>query len=503
VAPSTDQTREAAEALQLVLRETQRFCRAEIDSAKIDKESRIPKSVLEGLADLGLFGLTLPEAYGGSELPLLDACKVIQAIAEHDRSVAVTLGLHLGLGTHGLVAFGSQAQKERYLPRLSRGEAVAAFAATEPDAGSDLAALKTTVTVEGRELVVSGRKIYVTNGGLASVYTLAVSSPGLGGAARGQSLLLMERSDSGFEVEREEVKLGLKGSSTTGLLLDGARVPIDRILGEPGQGARYLAPILAWGRTLMSAGCCGAAAAALEKTRAYVETRRQFNKPLVAQEVVREQLAMLGARSLAMESLVHDVARENDDVLATRSLSAKVFCSEGGWEIIDGSIQLHGGIGFIEETGLARMLRDVRVTRIFEGANDVLLSHIGGYELTRSTGLPPLPTTDEASLAELVRQTGEIRESIDAAREELTKRYRVGVFRQPRLLHRIGMACVWRDALEATTRRLCHEGSLGRQTLAAMMAWRARSEVSRCLAEPPPRELLHVSLRDFSVGEAR
>lgn len=477
--------------------EVARFAKRAIDARAIDHAAVIPRDVLRGLAELGLFGLTLPEAFGGAGLSMRAAAQVVAELARFDRSVAVTLGLHLGLGTRGLVKYGTAAQHERYLPSLATGERLAAFATTEPQAGSDLSALatKALATADGA-LVVNGRKVYVTNGGLAGLYTLAVASPGLGGRERGQSLVLVEKGDAGLTVEAEEHKLGLKGSSTTGLLLEDVTLPATRLLGEPGLAAPALAHILSWGRTLMSAGCVGTARAALDKVHLQVTSRRQFGRPLAALEVVREQVARLEARTFGMAALVDEVARADDEVLLVRSLAAKVFASEGAWDVVDGALQLHGGLGFIEDTGLALMLRDLRVTRIFEGANDVLLSHLGASELTRPLARPALASQVDVTLAGVATQADELAKQVEATRQALLARFKVGVFRQPRWMHQLGAACAWREAVDAGV-RLANVTRRGEDVArASVLLFEAKARVTRLLDEPVPRDLLEVALSE-------
>ncbi|MCC6336327.1 MAG: acyl-CoA dehydrogenase family protein [Myxococcales bacterium] len=477
--------------------EVTRFAARSIDARAIDRAGAIPAGVLGGLAELGLFGLTLPAAHGGAGCGLLTACQVVAELARFDRSVAVTLGLHLGLGTRGLVAFGTSEQHERYLPSLAAGERLAAFATTEPQAGSDLSNLATrALEAADGSLVVNGRKVFVTNGGLAGLYTLAVATPGLGGRERGQSLVLVERGDAGLTVEAEECKLGLKGSSTTGLVLEDVRLPSSRLLGEPGWAAKGLAHILSWGRTLMSAGCVGTARAALDKVHGQVAHRRQFGKPLAALEVVREQVALLEALTFGMAALVDEVARADDEALLGRSLAAKVYSSESAWRVVDGAIQLHGGLGFIEDTGLAVMLRDVRVTRIFEGANDVLLSHLGAGELTRTKERAPLTGAVGLPLAGLATKADALAAQVEARRQELLARYKVGVFRQPRWMHQLGGACCWREAVDAAVRRAAVSARPEDVARASLLTLRASAEVSRLLEEPAPRDLVEVALSD-------
>lgn len=474
---ATDSSSEVVDAL---LEQTTRFCAREVDAQAIDAAARLPPTVLEGLAALGLFGVTLPEAHGGAGLSLADACRVVEVLARFDRSVAVSVGLHLGLGTRGLVRFGTAAQHARWLPSLASGQRIAAFSTTEPGAGSDLSALRTTARRDGEHFVVSGEKSYVTNGGFAGLFTVAVSTPGLGGAQRGQSLLLVEPTDAGFSVQREEHKLGLKGSSTTGLLFDDARLERTRLLGEPGQGARMLQHILSWGRTLMSAGCCGSAGYALDKAVTHTSQRTQFGRPLIALDVVKERLARLRARHFAMEALVVATAQQPDDeALAVHSLAAKVFCSEGAGLIADEALQLHGALGFIEDTGLALVVRDVRVTRIFEGANDVLLTHLGTAELTRhaTQRAPSVSGELEQALADLTRT--------------LHTTHRLRIFRTPRLLHALGHATQWVMASRAATGHARASGEASHQAMATLIEQEARSAVSRAASVTVDDVLFH------------
>jgi hypothetical protein len=344
--------------------------------------------------------------------------------------------------------------------------------------------------------LVNGRKVFVTNGGFAGLYTLAVATPGLGGRERGQSLLLVERGDAGLTVEAEEWKLGLKGSSTTGLVLEDMHLPADRLLGEAGWAAKSLAHILSWGRTLMSAGCVGTARAALDKVYVQVESRRQFGKPLAALEVVREQVALLEARTFGMAALVDEVAASDEETLLVKSLAAKVFASEGAWQVVDGAIQLHGGLGFIEDTGLALMLRDVRVTRIFEGANDVLLAHLGAGELTRAQPRAPLAAQVGQGLAPVATRADELATRVESTRQALLQRYKVGVFRQPRWMHQLGEACCWREAVDAAVRLAHRTGRAEDASRASLLAYQAHVQVPRLLEEPVPRDLVEVALSE-------
>jgi alkylation response protein AidB-like acyl-CoA dehydrogenase len=477
-----------SELLTAIIDSVQRFAAKEIRPREIDRDAKIPQRVLAGLAELGLFGLSIPEEHGGAGLSLQGVCSAVIALARLDRAVATTVGLHLGLGTRGLVAYGSPALKAEVLPGLASGRRLAAFAATEPGAGSDLTAISTKIAEAGPgRLRVDGTKVYVTNGGLADVFTIAASSPGLGGARRGHSLLLLDRGDKGLTTGPEEHKLGLKGSSTTGLTLEGVEVPAGRVIGEAGRGMEQLHHVLAWGRTAMAAGCIGTARAALEATAVQVTTRKQFGKPLAAFEVVRGQLADLAALHFAMEALVRwtAAAEENRPELGLRSAAAKVFCSEADWEICDLAIQLHGGAGFIEETGLPLLLRDARITRIFEGANDVLLVAQGGAEAGPRPERKPLAEIVAAPLSGAAVQADQLHAAVLARRAEIKGRYGLKLLQQQRQLHRLGRLSVLRDASDAAVLRAAAEGTAESCALAAHFVALARGRALELEREPP------------------
>jgi len=427
---------EENEDLEMLLDGFDQYAAENIHADRIDAAHAIAPEILADLAEMGFFGLSLPEEYGGAGFGLPAVCKAVAHIAQRDRSVATTVGLHLGLGTRGMVAFGSEALKQRYLPQLATGEAIAAFAATEPGAGSDLTRIATRLRLEDDALTVRGSKIFVTNGGFANVFTLLTASPGLGGVRRGHSLVVVERGDRGVEVGPEEDKLGLRGSSTVSVHLDAVPVDEGRVVGGLGQGMAYAGHVLSWGRTVMASGCVGAAREALALTARHVLVRHQFGKPLAEHPVVRQQVADMAARLFAMDALVQYASSAEDPaVLSHRSTSAKIACSEGDWLLCDRAIQLHGGSGFIEESGVPLLLRDARVTRIFEGANDVLLSHLGTLAAVKplgsgepiADGSTPLRTSLQALVA--------LRDDRQAAFKE---QFGIRLFRRPRRLAQLG-----------------------------------------------------------------
>lgn len=422
----------------------ERFARAHLDPSAIDEQGRIPTEVVRGLGELGAFGVSIPQAYGGAGLGLAEVSEVVATLAKRDRSVAATLGLHLGLGTRGLVAFGSEELKARYLPSIASGQALTAFATTEAGAGSDLGAIRTQAHRDGEGLIVNGEKIYVTNGGIANLITITATSSDLGGGRRGHSLILLESTDPGLEIGPEEHKLGLRGSSTTGLRFNEIRIPLDRVIGRPGEGSTHLEHVLAWGRTAMAAGCVGAGREGLERVVEHVTTRVQFGRPIGELPVVRNQVATLAAVLFATEALVAEAAETDDDHRLSRlSMATKIFASEANGEIADEAVQLFGGSGFIEDTGVPLLLRDARITRVFEGANDVLATRLGVMEVTHPSHRP----------ASGERRADALAEDIERALVEAKKRLGIHILRHSAELHRFGRLAVLREATDAAVRR--------------------------------------------------
>lgn len=422
------------------------WCDRRVESRRFDTERTIPAEVREDLGAMGLTGLTLPADLGGTGLGLGAACHVVAALAQRDRSVATTLGLHLGLGTRGLVAYGDPRLQEEVLRPMASGERLGAFCATEPGAGSDLSRLRTRVEAIGDgsgDWRVTGEKIFVTNGAWAGCYTVVGERIGVDGQPRGRALVVVLPEDGGVRVGREEHKLGLRGSSTTPVHFDAVRIPGWRLLGEPQNGSAQLAHVLSWGRTMLAAGCVGAADAAWQAARSATATRVQFGATLDRNDVVREQLVDADALRLAMRATVSRAA-DDPAALADRSLAAKVLCSEGAWELADLAVQLHGGSGFCEETGVPLLLRDTRVPRIFEGANDVLLQHVA----VRALVAPPrAPTGDTDPLGEAADRFAEIvAEAVDDARR---RHGGMRLLREPRTLHRLGRLLVLRESVDA------------------------------------------------------
>ncbi len=420
-------------AVQELRRGLARFASRHIDAQRNDKEGGFPDELLEALRDMGIFGLSIPEEWGGSGLGLASVCSVVSEIASLDRSLATAVGLHVGMGTRTLSLFGTDEQRERFLKPLASGEYLAAFAATEPGAGSDLSAITTRAVPRGDGLVVDGSKVFVTNGGFAQVFSVLARMPEYGEAAVG--LVMLRPDDPGVEIGPPEDKLGIRASSTTTLHLDAVAVPRDRVIGSPGQATLQLPSTLGWGRALVASGCSGVSGAALASAVAHTAGRIQFGAPLSKLAVVREHLADMDALCFAMEAMVHRASDEGvgEGEFTRRTCAAKAFNSEGCWEVCDTSLQLHGGTGFIEESGMPVMLCDARINRIFDGANDMLFTQLGANEAFGRAKHPP----------------SALRERLDAHIAALRKQFGFRLARNYGVMWRLGQAAVMVEAAEA------------------------------------------------------
>jgi len=399
--------------------QVRRWARANLDAAALEELGHVPARILSELAELGLFSLTLPEEHGGAGFGITDACLVVEELARHDRSVATTVGLHLGLGSRGIVAFASPEVLARWLPRMAAGEVIGAFAATEAGAGSDLMSIRTTLREDGDGYRLDGEKSYVTNAHYAGCYTVLARS-----GKRSHALVLVPRDSEGLAIGPEETKLGLRASSTATVTFDNVRVPKEHVLGGFEAGLENAYTVLGWGRTMMAAGCVGTARAAVETTVAHVTTRKQFKRTLSAFPAVQAHLGTHIAMIDVMQALVHRTALALDEGRSAEALSfaTKIFASERTFDACDGAIQLHGALGVIEPIGVARLLRDCRVTRIFEGSNDVLLVRLGTLRLAGSEKLERIGDAVDPSLRDEAQRCDRLAETIDAAVAEVRQR---------------------------------------------------------------------------------
>ncbi len=348
-------------------------------AGQIDRDAEYPRDILELFRHNDLMGLAMPEEYGGGGADLLTFSLVIEELARVDASCSLIPAAQ-ELGAMPIILAGSQQQKQAYLPRLATGEWIAAFALTEPGAGSDATAVATTAVLDGDEYVLNGTKCFITNAGIADVYTVVAStSPGRG--PRGLSLFIVEASSPGFSVGKVEEKLGIRGSQTAEVILRDCRVPAANLLGREGTGLLVAMDTLDRTRAGVGAQAVGIAQGALDEALAYVKQRTQFSKPLAQQQGVQFMLADMGIKIEAARQLVYRAASVVDrEARSGRRIShyggrlsamAKTFASDVAMEVTVDAVQLLGGYGYMRDYPVERMMRDAKVTQIYEGTNQI------------------------------------------------------------------------------------------------------------------------------------
>ena len=351
-----------------------------IDSARFDEDETIPEETIRAFADAGLLGITVPREYGGAGLSNTGYARVFGAVAAMDASLGVLLGVHAGLGCKPLVLFGTEEQKARYLPMLARGETLAAYALTEPETGSDAQHIVTRAErdPEGDAWRIYGRKHWIGLAHRAGVITVFAQTPVVGkdGKPAQKPTAFIVRPDMpGFRVVGTVRKMGIRGSTQAELAFDGLRVPDDHVLGTVGRGFSVAVNVLNGGRLALAAGCGQSTKDVVGEMARYAEQRVQFGAPLAAFEITQRKLSSNAADAYACDAVVGHLsaALDNPDVDASlEAAAAKVFASELVWRATDDMVQVAGGRGYVKPYPYERMLRDARINRIFEGANDVL-----------------------------------------------------------------------------------------------------------------------------------
>lgn len=355
-----------------------------IDSRRFDEQEFIDEAVIQAFAREGLLALTIPTEYGGLGLSASAYARVFGAVASVDASLGVLIGVHCGLGSKAVVIAGNDAQKSRYLPGLARGETLAAYALTEPETGSDAQNIVTRAerSADGTGWVLNGRKHWIGNGQRAGVIATFAQTPI---ERDGQTVLrptafIIRPDMPGFRVDGTVRKLGIRGSTQAELVYENLFVPDDHVLGEVGKGFRVAVNALNAGRLSLAAGCTQGSKRILDEYTRYAEARTQFGGPLASFEITQRKMASMAADAYAADSMVGALAAAIDsgDVdVALEAACVKVFASELVWRTSDDMVQLAGGRGFVKPWPYERWLRDARINRIFEGANDILKLFVG------------------------------------------------------------------------------------------------------------------------------
>jgi acyl-CoA dehydrogenase family protein 9 len=393
VHPYPRQDSAEAETTRMVVESFRAFAREHVDGAAFDRAHGVPASVRRGLAELGVMGLTVPEEYGGAGLGYTTYCRVLEECNRWCGSTAVIMGGHQSIGMKAVLLSGTDEQKRRWLPRLASGEWLAAFALSEPEAGSDPASMTTRAdeTPDGQAYVLTGQKIWCTNGGFADFITVFAKTADEKGERRVTCFVLTpEEMQHGFRRGAEEHKLGLRGSSTTQLFLDGVRVPRSHVLGQPGRGLKVALEVLNYGRASLAAGCAGSSKRMLLEASRHARERVQFGRPIVEFELIQAKLAEMAADTYATEALAYltvGMADRGDADFSVEAATCKVFGTEACWRTCNHAVQIAGGIAYVEDYPYERFLRDARINMIFEGTNEILHHFIAMSGLREPAGL--------------------------------------------------------------------------------------------------------------------
>ena len=341
--------------------------------AKVSEDDAIPAEVIDEMKGLGLFGLSIPEEFGGLDLSMEDECLVGVELGRTSPAFRSAFGTNVGIGSQGLVMFGTEAQKAKYLPGIASGEIITSFALTEPEAGSDSANVQTTAIRDGDVYVLNGTKRFITNANKADLFTvMARSDPGKAGGG-GVSAFLVERNLPGLSVGKPEKKMGQQGAHICDVIFDNVRVPAENRLGAEGEGFKVAMQVLDRGRLHISAVCIGVAERLLADCVAYASERKQFGQAISGFQLIQGMIADSKTEALVAKAMTMETARARDagKSVTMEAAAAKYFASEMVGRVADRAVQIFGGAGYVADHGIERFYRDVRIFRIYEGTSQI------------------------------------------------------------------------------------------------------------------------------------
>ena len=342
--------------------------------AEVSETDMVPDKIVEEMKEIGLFGLSIPEEFGGLGLTVEEELQIVIELGRTSPAFRSVFGTNTGIGSQGIVMDGTDEQKRKYLPKLATGELVGSFALTEPDAGSDAASLRTSARMDGNEYILNGTKRYITNAPRAGLFTvMARTDPDKKGAS-GISAFLVEADSPGLKLGPPDKKMGQQGAHVCDVIFEDCRVPADAIIGGvEGQGFKTAMKVLDRGRITISGMCIGNAERLIADSLRYAMERKQFGKPIADFQLVQAMLADCETEVYAARSMALDAARRKDaeeNVIKAAAI-CKYYCSEMIGRVADRAVQIHGGAGYIAEYGIERFYRDVRLYRIYEGTSQV------------------------------------------------------------------------------------------------------------------------------------
>ena len=341
--------------------------------AQVSEENEIPDAVVNEMKALGLFGQSIPVEYGGLGLTMEEEALVAMEIGKASPAFRSAFGTNVGIGSQGLVMFGTEAQKAKYLEGIASGDIITSFALTEPEAGSDSAAVQTRARRDGDHYVLDGAKRYITNAGKASLFTvMARTDPDKKGGS-GVSAFLVPRDSPGLSVGKSERKMGQQGAHIHDVIFEGVRVPAENRLGEEGEGFKVAMQVLDRGRLHIAAVCVGVAERLLTDTVAYAAERKQFGQAISGFQMIQAMIADSKTELLAAKALVLESARKRDagENVTLEASASKLYASEMVGRVADRAVQIFGGAGYVADYGIERLYRDVRIFRIYEGTSQI------------------------------------------------------------------------------------------------------------------------------------
>ena len=364
------------ETLNALLESVRRFVRERLIPAEneVAETDQIPVDIVRQMKDMGLFGLTIPEAYGGLALTMEEESLTMIEMGRTSPAFRSVFGTTVGIGSMGIVMDGTPEQKAHWLPKMASGEVIASFALTEPDAGSDAASLRTVALRDGDHYVVNGTKRYITNAPHASVFTLMARTNPADKGAGGVSAFIVDAKSPGITLGKIDKKMGQRGAHTCDVIFENCRVPAANLIGgREGQGFKTAMKVLEKGRIHIAAICVGAAQRMLDDALRYAMERKQFGQPIADFQLVQAMLADSQAELYAAQCMVMDAARRRDggENVSTEASCCKLFASEMCGRVADRAVQIFGGAGYLSEYGIERFYRDVRLFRIYEGTSQI------------------------------------------------------------------------------------------------------------------------------------
>lgn len=341
--------------------------------AQVGEQDEVPQDIVDEMKGLGLFGIAVPEEYGGLALDMETEALVAMELGETSPAFRSVAGTNIGIGSQALVLFGTDAQKERWLPGIASGDLIASFALTEPEAGSDAGSLTTKAIRDGNHYVLNGTKRYITNANKADLFTVMARTDPDSPGPKGVSAFIVERNTPGVSVGVPEKKMGQQGAHICDVIFDNARVPAENMVGKEGEGFKVAMSVLDKGRLHISAVATGVSKRLIREMVNYALERKQFGKPIMQHQMIQAMIADSQAETYAAECMILDAARRRDageDVTLLAS-STKLFATEACGRVADRAVQVFGGAGYVTDYGIERFYRDVRIFRLYEGTSQI------------------------------------------------------------------------------------------------------------------------------------